>query len=61
LGINYNWFKGGATTLPNQRVFNRYFKSGESCEKTPEFYGLEITQPIAGYLVENLHGDVGMF
>jgi len=58
MGINYSWFKAGATTLPNQRVFNRYFKKGEAHKKKHDIYGLEITRPIAEYVIDKLHNDV---
>ncbi len=54
MAFNYNWFKAGATTLPNTRVFNRYFKSGDSAKMDDDFIGLEFTRPLAKYIDEKL-------
>ncbi|GAA0813196.1 hypothetical protein GCM10009111_08230 [Colwellia asteriadis] len=57
MGFNYRWFKAGATTLPNQRVFNRYFKAGEGLKADENFIGLELTKKLGDYVRRNLAGD----
>ncbi len=54
MGFNYNWYKAGATTLPNKRVFNRYFKFGEVSQDDDSFLGLELTKKLADYVRVNL-------
>ncbi len=56
MGFNYSWFKKGATTLSNQRVFNRYFKKGKKNEysKKDNFKGLEFTKKLGDYVRDNL-------
>lgn len=54
--FNYNWFKGGAETLPNERVFNRYFKKGESYENRNQFNGLKLTKKLGDYVRDNIGG-----
>ncbi|MBU2893423.1 hypothetical protein KO495_08780 [Colwellia sp. D2M02] len=56
MGFNYRWFKAGATTLPNQRVFNRYFKAGEGLKADDDFIGLELTKKINGYVRMRMKG-----
>jgi len=56
MGFNYRWFKAGATTLPNQRVFNRYFKAGEGLKADQNFIGLELTKTLGDYVRANLVG-----
>ncbi|MCJ8321142.1 MAG: hypothetical protein MJK12_15995 [Colwellia sp.] len=56
MGFNYSWFKKGATTLPNQRVFNRYFKEGKEAVsyKEDSFNGLELTKKVDDYIKGNI-------
>ena len=56
MGFNYRWFKAGATTLPNQRVFNRYFKAGEGLKADENFIGLELTKKLGDYVRGNSKG-----
>ncbi|GAA0820433.1 hypothetical protein GCM10009111_25870 [Colwellia asteriadis] len=52
MGFNYKWFKAGATTLPEQRVYNRFFKKGMKggYSQGYVFHGLHFTRKIADYV-----------
>lgn len=57
MGFNYSWFKMGATTLPNERVFNRYFKDVDETKIRSDYMGLELTRKLGDYVRANLGGD----